>query len=163
MVADINWQISGFDSLHKKLPDLVFSQWSFGVPGLTSWFTTVVNSQVEWRMLLSHLIWSMAGKRFRHLNGTTLIVGCLDRRIKSSLMLAVAVSWIPVLLSISTPRCQFPGLFQCLLILIISIRHVLWIQNERKEPTKRAFGELLVLGRKIGRFQKGLLLPSSTL
>ena len=154
MVADINWQISGFDSLHKKLPDPVFSQWSFGVPDLASWFTTVVNSQVEWRMLLFHLIW---------LNGTTLVVRCLDRRIKSSLMLAVAVSWIPVLLSISTPRCQFPGLFQCLLILIISIRHVLWIQNERKEPTKRAFGELLVLGRKIGRFQKGLLLPSSTL
>ena len=125
MVDDINWQISGFDSLHKKLPDLVFPQWSFGVPDLASWFTTVVNSQVEWRMMLFHLIWSMAGERFKQLNGTTLVVGCLDRWIKSSLMLAVAVSWIPVRLSISTQRCQSPGLFQRLLILIFSIRHEL--------------------------------------
>ena len=163
MVADINWQISGFDSIHKKLPDLIFSQWNFGVPDLASWFTTVVNSQVEWRMLLFHLIWSMPGERFKQLKGTTLVVGCLDRWIKSSLMLAVAVSWIAVRLSISTQRCQFPGLFQCLLILIFSIHHGLWIQNETKEPTKRAFGEVLVLDYKTGRFQKGLLLPSSTL
>ena len=99
----------------------------------------MVNSQEEWRMLLFHLIWSMAGERFKQLNGTTLVVGCLDSCIKSSLMLAVAVSWIPIRLSISTQRCQFPGLFQCLLILILSIRHVLWIQNERKEPTKPGF------------------------
>ena len=125
MVVDINWQISGFDSGHKKLPDLVFSQWSFGVPDLASWFTTVVNSQEEWRMLLFHLIWSMAGERFKQLNGTTLVVGCLDRRIKSSLMLTVAVSWIPVRLSILRQRCQFLGLFQRLLILIFSIRHEL--------------------------------------
>ena len=116
MVADTNWQINGCDSLHKKLPDLFFSQWNFGVPDLASWFTTVVNSQVEWRMLLFHLIW---------LNGTTLVVRCLDRRIKSSLMLAVAVSWIPVRLFILRQRCQFLGLFQCLLILIFSIRHEL--------------------------------------
>ena len=125
MVADTNWQINGCDSLHKKLPDLFFSQWSFGVPDLASWSTTVVNSQVEWRMMVFHLIWSMAGERLKQLSGTTLVVGCLDRRIKSSLMLAVAVSWIPVRLFILRQRCQFLGLFQCLLILIFSIRHEL--------------------------------------
>ena len=136
----LDWKISGFGSLPKKLPISFFRNGA--------------------------LMYQIAGERFKQLNGTTLIVGCSGSWNKSSLMLAVAVlSWIPLGFSYQHLAACFRVFSKSYIPPFQSSGFGTSSEskNEGNEPTKRSFEELIVLGYQTARFKKGLLLPSLTL